>query len=517
MYYVRTTKTASKATAVQIVKYKNRNKVIVKHIGSAHSPEELNGLKLIALDWIKQEYLKYQQRLFPEEKRKSELPSFRNKYQYLDTRYTFMYKALDKILRLFFPVKLADRLLLDLVIMRIIQPASKLASLELLSDMFGIKYTRGHLYESIESFSFLKDDVERKIINFAKSHFSFDFSIVFYDVTTLYFESFQEDEDTIDTDGNVTEKGLRKGGFGKEWKPGQPQIVIGLIVTNDGFPVSYEVFEGNAFEGDTFIPSILKFKKKYKVKTLTVVADAAMISLENVKKLKEHKLSYIVGARLGNMGPGFIKKISEKLNCIDGATSRVRKDCGTLVYEFSQSRYKKDKREMEKQIIKAKRLVEKNTDGKRTKFLKLKNTKEEKVYELNTTLIEKTTNLLGLKGYYTNLSKKQATDKTIIDQYHSLWHVEKAFRIAKSDLAMRPVYHFKKQAIEAHVLICFMALAVCKYMELESGRSTKKIVMLLKSITEAVIKNKLTGEIIVMRKEVPEEVKQLWKTLIPWY
>lgn len=517
MYYVRTTKTASNATAVQIVKYKNRNKVIVKHLGSAHNSEELDALKQIALDWIKKEYLKYQQTFFPEEKRQQASSSFPDKYQYLDTRYTFMYEAFDKILRLFFPVKLTDQLFLDLVIMRIIQPASKLASLDLLSDMFGIQYTRGHLYESIEAFSSLKDTVEKKIIHFAKNHFKFDFSIVFYDVTTLYFESFTEDEDTLDEDKNITEKGLKRDGFSKDNKSNQPQIVIGLIVNGDGFPVSYEVFEGNTFEGDTFIPAILSFKKKYKIKTLTIVADAAMISFDNVERLREHKLSYIVGARLSNMGPKFINKISRELNLRDGATGRVKKKCGTLVYDFSESRYKKDKREMEKQIIKAERLIEKNTDGKRTKFLSLKNTNAEKAYELNTKLIEKTTSLLGLKGYYTNLSRKQATDKTIIDQYHSLWHVESAFRIAKSDLQMRPIYHFKKQAIESHVLICFMALAVCKYMELKTGKSTKKILKLFKSITEAIIKDKLTGEIIVMRKELPKEIEQLWKTLMLWY
>ena len=181
---------------------------------------------------------------------------------------------------------------------------------------------------------------------------------------------------------------------------------------------------------------------------------------------------------------------------------------------------------MEKQIAKAKWLIENNREGKRTKFLKLKQTEEDKVkrkgkkrkgektYEINFELIEKTKLLLGIKGYYTNLSRKNADNKTIIDHYHSLWHVEKAFRIAKSDLAMRPIYHFKRQAIEAHILICFMALAVCKYMELKSGKSTKRIIKLLKSITEARIKNLLTEEIIVMRQKLTEEVEQLRETLL---
>ena len=120
--------------------------------------------------------------------------------------------------------------------------------------------------------------------------------------------------------------------------------------------------------------------------------------------------------------------------------------------------------------------------------------------------------LLGIKGYYTNLPDKN--DKTIIDHYHNLWHVEQAFRVAKSDLAMRPIYHFKKQTIEAHILICFMALAICKYMELKTGKSTKRIIKLLKSITEARMKNLLTGEIFIMRKEISKEVNQLWKTLL---
>ena len=148
---------------------------------------------------------------------------------------------------------------------------------------------------------------------------------------------------------------------------------------------------------------------------------------------------------------------------------------------------------------------------KRTKFLMSKDKKKTEQV-LNTDLVEKTKLLLGVKGYYTNLTEE--TNTIIIDHYHNLWHVEKAFRIAKSDLAMRPIYHFKKQTIQAHVLICFMALAVCKYMELKAGKSIKRIIKLLKSITEARMKNLLTGKIFVMRKEVSEEIKQLWKTLL---
>ena len=167
---------------------------------------------------------------------------------------------------------------------------------------------------------------------------------------------------------------------------------------------------------------------------------------------------------------------------------------------------------MNKQITKAKKLLEENKGTKRTKFIKNKD--DEKTEQvLNVDLIGKTKQLLGIKGYYTNLTDE--TDKTIIDHYHNLWQVEKAFRIAKSDLAMRPIYHFKKQAIEAHILICFMALAVCKYMELKTKRSIKRIVKLLKGVTDARLKNMITNEEFILRSKISEETKKLLKTL--WY
>ncbi len=541
MLHIRTTRTASSATAVQVVRYDGKITIIIKHIGSAHTKENIEALKQTALDWIgKQQMDKNQLPLLslplPSRKTLPLIPL--DKCEYLGSRCTFIYEVLFTLFRLFRFNKLNSQLLLDLVLMRIIQPVSKLESLEYLSTMFGISYKIGSLYQALPVLSMHKDAVEERVAAFAKKHYSFDFSMVFYDVTTLYYESFKEDGDTVDEEGNVVEKGLRKGGFGKEIKHGQPIILIGLMVTKEGFPVSYDVYEGDTFEGHTFIPSILSFKKKYNIQTLTIVADAAMISFDNIEKLKEHDLSYIVGARMANLKRGEMTKAyedligqnqtAEELKIIDGKSIRIQTGKGLLICDFSLKRYQKDKREMEKQISRAEYLVEKNSEGKRTKFLMLKQSgkvtgkkreekgdKKEKVYEVNAELIEKTKLLLGIKGYYTNLFEKDAklTNADIINHYHSLWHVEKAFRIAKSDLQMRPIYHFKRQTIEAHILICFMALAICKHMELKTNKSTKKIVKLLKSITEARIKNLLTGEVITLKQKLPEEVEQLQENL----
>jgi len=497
MLHIRTVKTASASEAVQVIRYLNRKRVVVKHIGSAHNQGELLSLKQTAQKWIDQETK--QQYLFPTERKTTSALIPLDKLRNLGFRYTFAYEVLTEIFRLMQFHTLEPRLLLDFVLMRIIQPASKLESLELLSEMFGITHKRADFYRYIPAIVSLKEKVEKKTITFTQKQFVFDFSIVFYDVTTLYFESFKEDEENF-----------RKPGFSKDNKANQPQIVIGLIVTREGFPVSYDIFAGNTFEGKTFIPTIYKFRDTYKVLNLTVVADAAMISLPNVQSLAANNLSYIVGARVASLKGDQIKEISSQLHMVDEASMRIETERGLLVCDFSLKRYQKDKREMEKQIAKAEKLLEKKEDIKRVKFL-ISKEKKKTEQMLNTSLIEKTKLLLGIKGYYTNLSHE--SNKTIIDHYHNLWHVELAFRIAKSDLSMRPIYHFKKQTIEAHILICFMALAVCKYMELKTGRSTKAMIKLLKKITDARILNTLTNEEIIIRSDVPEEIQKLLKTL----
>lgn len=500
MLYVRTVKTASHSTAVQVVCYENRKRRIIKHIGSAHNSEELKCLKQSAHKWIDQEAK--QQHLFPSQSEEVSALVPINKLRNLGFRHGFTREIIWKLFDQMGLSQLGNELLLDLILMRIIQPASKLESLKLLSDFFGIEYKRADFYRGIAAMLSLKEEVKSKIIAFAKTQFAFDFSIVFYDVTTLYFETFREDEDI------AHEKGLRKKGFSKDNKTQQPQIIIGLLVTREGFPVFYDIFEGDTFEGKTFIPSIMKFKKANEVKNLTVVADAAMISLENIQNIVENNLLYIVGARVANLKLEQIEEISKRLGGIDRNSARIETERGTLVCDFSIKRYQKDKQEMEQQLQKATYLLNNPSKVKRSKFLK---TKEKTGYDINTKLVEKTKLILGVRGYYTNLTEE--TNETIIKHYHNLWHVEQVFRVAKGDLAMRPIYHFKKQTIEVHVLICFIALAVCKFIELKTGRSIKAMIKLLQSITDVILLNTLTNEKIIIRSALSEETQQLLKSL----
>ncbi len=487
MFHVRAVKTASGATAVQVVFYRERKRVIAKHIGSARTQEELLALQGTARGFI--DRASRQSRLFSDDvKAASPLVSVRH-LQNLGSRYTFARETIEGVFHLFgFPLD-HPRLLRDLVLMRVIQPASKLASLALLSEYFGVSYRRSDLYRAIPAILQKKRVVEETMVAVARRHFGFDFSVVFYDVTTLYFES-------------TTSDALRTTGFSKDNKSAQPQIVLGLIVTREGFPVAYDIFEGKTFEGNTFLPVIRRFRDAYGVKDFTVVADAAMISQKNIAALIDSHLRYIVGARVANLSRRQIERISAQLGKRDGVTMRLTTDRGLLVLDFSQTRYRKDKRDMERHLAKADAFLKTKQTGRHTKFIKYT---WKAALALNTTLIEKTTLLLGIKGYYTNCTSE--TDETIVRQYHNLWHVELAFRIAKSDLAMRPIYHFKEQTIKVHILICFMALAVCKYMELVTGKSTKAIIKQLKQITDVTIRNTLTGETHVLRMEIPSETQ----------
>ena len=485
---IRTTKTKSKATAVQVVRYEQGRTIVLKHLGSASDPAKIAHLQEAARDWI----IKFtQQQTFLQ--KESTFDPLLTKYQYLGVRYNFLYEILRKVFKLFSLDKLGNQLLLDLALVRIVEPASKLRSQKLLSEMFGVNYDLTFIYKGLKSIASLKDRVEGNLINFAQANLGFDFAFVLYDATTLYFESFTDDE-------------LRQCGFSKDNKLNQPQIVIGLLVGRDGFPLAFNIFPGNKFEGHTLIPTLTVLKAKYKISSLTVVADAAMLSEENIQAIKKAQLSYIVGARLGYLTVDIVKSISQSLDQSEGKTIRIPTSSGFLICDFSIKRYSKDKSDTEKQLTKARKVINGELTPKRYKFL----TSLKMGFTINWKLLERTQLLWGIKGYYTDLS---LPDQLIIDRYHDLWQVEKAFRMAKSDLLIRPIYHFKQTAIEAHILICVISLAVAKFMELKTGKSIRVLMDTFKKITDARVLNPTSGEEMLWRVNIPEEVKLILRNL----
>lgn len=496
MLHIRTIKTKGHSRSVQVYRYQNSKRVIVKHIGSGTTDEEINSLieigRLFIADHTKQLYL------FEDFKPKEESVLV-SQCEFIGVHYTYLYDVLRAIQHMIGYGLIADTLLNDLVVMRILEPASKLRSIELMDTYFGIQHRRQRYYESAPQWLEIKEAVERLTVRFAKKQYRFNYSLLFYDVTTLYFETFTEDE-------------LRRNGFSKDNKSQQPQILIALMVTPEGFPVGYEVFSGNTFEGHTLIPVIKSFIKKHKVEYFTVVADAAMISTDNVEALIKEKINYIVGARLGNLSADLITTIDKTLPRTDGSILRLKTDSGYLICSYSKKRYNKDKYEMQKQIDKAKLLLDHPSKAKRVKYLKSDNKK----MELNEKLIEKNTKLLGIKGYITDIEESVADNATIINRYHQLYRIEQAFRISKNDLQTRPIFHFKQEPIQLHILICFMALAISKHIELASGMSIRAFLTNCKKITDARLLNKVTNKEIRLRVPVPDFVQQtVAKTIAP--
>ena len=387
-----------------------------------------------------------------------------------------------------------------MAIIRIIEPSSKIRATELLSKHFRINYTSNHLYRHFKEAVNFKDQFEALAIDYAKKNLDFDFNLIFYDVTTLYFEAFQEDA-------------LRKCGFSKDNKFNQPQILVALMVDKNGYPVGYDVFEGNKFEGHTILPVMLRFKKKYNVENFTVVADAAMLSKNNIKELKENKLKYLVGARLGNMPMPIIEEISRNISKDEKNIINMSVDEERLVCDYSIKRASKDKSEREKQIQRALKLI--NSPGKiakKSRFLRAKdNAKGNDQYELNEDLIKKSKLLDGIKGYVTNIA--DLSDDLLIARYKDLWKIEKAFRIAKNDLKIRPTFLWKQEAIKAHLVIVFASLCIAKYLEHNSIYSIKIIVDMLLDVYDVELRDQNTKESFTKRSEIPQKLIDLERKL----
>src|SRR5690554_2558477 len=494
MLKVQIVKTASGARAVQVVYYSNRKTKVFKHIGSGHTDDQVEKLQTLAIDFINRSTPLL---FFDGEPKVNDLLSV-EKSEFIGIYYSFFYEVIQNLFKRIGLDVIRKNLLLDLVIMRIFEPASKLQSISLLEQYFGIRHRRQSFYESAPKWLALKDKTEDIVLNFAKQHYNFNFDLIFYDVTTLYFETFVEDN-------------LRKNGFSKDNKSQQPQILIALMVTKDGFPIAYEIFSGNTFEGHTIIPVIKALVDRNKVREFTVVADAAMISLENIKQLIQNKINYIVGARIGSLSADLLEIIDKQINRQDGKSIRIKTDLGYLICSYSSVRYRKDLYEMNKQIEKAKQVIESPSKTRKTKFTKT----GKQQLELNEELIEKTKKLLGIKGYYTNIEETITDNKTIIDRYHELYRIEQAFRVSKSDLQTRPIFHFKEEPIKLHILICFMALVISKHIEIKSGISIRKFLDKTKKIVDGQILNQITGKTVSIRAEPSEKMNSIIGKLFP--
>ena len=509
---VRTTKTGSGSTAVQVVRRHHHKTEIVKHIGSAKDKEQLEAYITMAHQFIRES--DDTQPLFPKffpQKKQQHLISV-DHIEFTKTYHMFAYEFFSFFYDWNGFHRIGNSVLKDFAIMRLIEPASKEATRKLLKEYFHITCSNDRLYRGLRALLKQKDQIEQAAVSYAKKHLSFNFSLVFYDVTTLYFETFKADEDRTDEKGNTT-AGLRKNGFGKERKPGQPIVMIGLVVNKDGYPISVEMFSGNTFEGNTIIPVIKNLQKKYAIETLTIVADAAMLSEDNLREIKDAQLFYIVGARMGNIAKILLKEASVTLNKTEKVFYTKNTKLGTLICDYSKKRAAKDRSDRKKQLAKAQEQIDNPEKMKRKRRFVMEETKV--VFKLNEELIAQDELKEGIKGYYTNLTfNNEVTPDYIATRYHDLWHVEKSFRIAKTDLEARPIFHHKRESIEAHILIVFVSLCLAKSIELLSKISIEQVRKHVWPILDIEFTDTITNNVFTKRMMTKANpMVELWKTL----
>ncbi|MGH2611979.1 MAG: IS1634 family transposase, partial [Rhabdochlamydiaceae bacterium] len=385
-----------------------------------------------------------------------------------------------------------DALIKDLVIARVYQPASKVETSDILSDLFGkeyaIKTVYRHLKKGLEKG--VKESFQKSLVQFARDGLGDTLRLIFYDVTTLYFES-------------VVKTELKEFGFSKDHKNQETQVVVGLVVNNQGFPLYFDVFSGKTFEGNTFVPVIKNIQKLLDSDELIVVADAAMISIDNIQKLQAEHIGFIVGARLSNLPANLIDLIFNQLQKTDGEMITTTYREQRLICQYSAKRAAKDKSDRTKQIERVKQAV--LSPSKVTSRYRFMKTTKDK-YLLNMELIEKAEKLEGIKGYLTNTT---LSEQTIVDRYHDLWRVEKAFRITKTDLEARPIFHQLDATIKAHLVIVFAGLAIAKYIEIQTGMSMKKVLKIAGKVLTHKVTNTKTGEVAYVESTIEDpELKE---------
>lgn len=488
MSYVRQYKRGG-STYVQLVFKEGRRISKIIHLGTAHNQIELD--VLLNKAWLLQAD-KNQQTLFPISTQRYDLllENTASKLLYSLILNNYNELGFDEI---------NDEIFKNLVIARIVEPVSKVDSIRVLEELGIIGISKDQIYRSL-----LKTTCSnyRRIIaqKCGEKRQIGSHSILLYDVTTLYFETLLED-------------GKRIPGLSKERRL-EPQIVVGLLVDQKGFPLSLQMFAGNIAETKTIVPVLQKFRQDYEIASLTVVADSAMLNQGNIKNIVENGFNYIIGSRQHKMPFAIEEYLKTHKTPVDRDITESSLMKGEYeqraIYQYSAKRAKIDLKNIEKQVKKAQNVIKGIGRLKKNKFIKL----ELQGKKLNQALIEKAKSLAGFKGYITNLDLPA---QEIINRYHDLWHVEATFRMSKNDLRARPIFHHKEESIEAHLTIVMAGMAISKIMEEESGVAIGKIIKLLKPLRTGILLSKTTDFRLEIPPKIPEKHNKLIKSLSRGY
>ncbi|WJY63745.1 Transposase DDE domain protein [Corynebacterium atrinae] len=496
---IRTVPTASGATAVQVIwGYRNR-KPVLDHLGSAHTDEELSLLLARAQRMIDGDQIGLDLGLNDEVTMPAGTGAVDNPVPITSERANHLINAIHGAYHQLGLHEATDHdpVFYDLVTARIIHPGSKFESIETLAEIgvASASYRTIQRRLPVYATTAFRDQVTKALATHAGIGPGV---MVLYDVTTLYFETDKDDD-------------LRKPGFSKERRL-EPQITVGLLSDAAGFPVAIGAFEGNKAETQTMLPMIDRLKDAYQLDDITIVADAGMFSAGNKQAVVDAGLHYILGTRERDI-PYPIqvwRQANPGASYTDGQVWRFADRTGrgpdgiphsVTYYQYSWDRARRTLKGIDEQVAKAQRAVAGQVPVKRNRYVDLKAPNK----QVNHTLADKHRALAGVKGYET--SRVDLNPEQVIGAYRQLFKIEKAFRMAKSDLKARPIFHRKKDSIDAHLTIVMAAMAVGHVLEQRSGLSLKRLVRTLKKYRSFTIE--VAGQTVYAQSPVPAEVEEI--------
>jgi len=356
--------------------------------------------------------------------------------------------------------KTDNTLLLDLVMMRLAKPSSKRQAQQILQKRFGRTHDLDAIYRLMDKLYPKIDDLKSATFNRTKAVIPEEIDILFFDCTTLYFESTDTDE-------------LRQFGYSKDHRFNTTQVVLALATNSDGLPIGYELFEGNKAEVTTLCACLETWKTMFKIKSVCFVADRAMMSDNNLKTLEDSNYTYVVAAKLRSLPKALqsdiliekhytVQSFGDHIGWIGEFEYKSRR----LIVSYKTKRAHRDHYQREKILEKIKNRLGKEGDTKKlitNKGVKKYTKSESSQTVLDQDKIDLETEWDGLHGIITNIKKDSAV--SLLGRYARLWKIEESFRINKHTLSMRPIYHFKPERIRAHIAICYMAFSVLRHME----------------------------------------------------
>ena len=523
-------RTASGATAVQIAEYADGRQRIVRHVGSAHTEAELGVLleqarELLAnpaqgvLDLgieptppvtplappVREAELFHAPQAAPDRGRDG--PG-----RVISTDSRLLFDALAEVFTALGFDTVGDAVFRDLVIARIVEPTSLLDTGRVLTDLGRVPASYATMKRTLARAAVggsYRDQIATLCFEHAVS--SGDVSLVLYDVTTLYFEAEKEDD-------------LRKVGYSKERRV-DPQIVVGLLVDRHGFPLEIGCYEGNKAETATIIPIVKQFQTRHDIEDMVVVADAGMLSATNLRELDEANLRFIVGSRVTKApldlashfrwhGDAFAD--GQVIDTLTPRTGRRNENdpahraepvwdrdlhpgSWRAVWAYSAKRAARDNKTLTLQENRARAVIAGEKAARTPRFVKTSGDG----HRLDETALARARRLVGLKGYVTNIPAPVMPAGEVIGSYHDLWHVEQSFRMSKTDLRARPMFHRTRDAIEAHLTIVFTALAVSREVQARTSLAIRNVIRQLRPLRSATIA--INGAIQTFAPAIPTE------------